>query len=666
MSVASHNNHPVSDDAPSKPAAAPRSLAWPGLPRHYGLFVVALSLAVLIVYQPVWNGGFLWDDAAHVTRPDLRSWQGLWSIWFTPGATQQYYPLTHSFFWLQHRLWGDVPSGYHVVNIVLHTAAASMVGLILYRLAIPAAYFAAAIFALHPVQVESVAWITEIKNTLSAVFYLGAAIAWLRYREKQNIAAYALALGLFVLALGSKTVTATLPAALLVIEWWRHGRLDWRGDVLPLVPFFVLGIAAGLATVWVERSLVGAEGTAFDLTPIERGLIAGRALWFYAGKLLWPADLVFVYPRWSVNQCVWWQYLYPAAAIAVLMVAWSLRHRWRGPLAGMLYFAGTLFPALGFFNVYAFQFSFVADHFQYLASVGLITLIAAGMVLIFQRWRPWDRVPAFIVCLGVLSMLGILSWKQSRIYVDAESLYRATIERNPDAWMAQNNLAGVLIERGAAQEAMGYAEKALVLKPDYAAARNNLGLALASLGHIDDALEQYREAVKLEPDYAEAHNNLGLLLAQHGDVDGAIGHYRRALAIDPRLAGAHYNLAEALMANGQMSEAVAELQMALTYRPGYAEAHNSLGVILAQSGKIDEASSEFLRAVRIRPNYAEARNNLGIVLARSGRLDEAIAHFEKALRDDPASAEIRGNLRAALASRKAAAEADRGSADKSR
>ena len=210
-------------EARSLPDVASPSSATAPLPPRFWLFVAALSMAVLIVYQPVWNGGFIWDDAAHVTRPDLRSWQGLWSIWSTPGATQQYYPLTHTFFWVQHRLWGDIPSAYHLVNIVLHASAASMVGLILYRLAIPGAYFAAAIFALHPVQVESVAWITEIKNTLSAVFYLGAAIAWLRYREKANVGAYALALGLFVLALCSKTVTATLPAALLLIEWWRRG-----------------------------------------------------------------------------------------------------------------------------------------------------------------------------------------------------------------------------------------------------------------------------------------------------------------------------------------------------------------------------------------------------------------------------------------------------------
>jgi protein O-mannosyl-transferase len=659
MPLAGENERGAAE-APSLPEVASPSLAIDPLPRRFWLFVIALSIAVLIVYQPVWNGGFLWDDAAHVTRPDLRSWQGLWSIWSASGATQQYYPLTHSFFWLQHRLWGDTSSGYHLVNITLHAAAASMVGLILYRLAIPGAYFAAAIFALHPVQVESVAWITEIKNTLSAVFYLGAAIAWLRYRDKANAGAYALSLGLFVLALCSKTVTATLPAALLVIEWWQRGRLSWRRDVLPLVPFFILGVAAGLATVWVERSLVGAEGAAFDITPIERGLIAGRALWFYAGKLLWPVNLVFIYPRWSVSQDIWWQYVYPAAAIAVLAVAWGLRRRWRGPLAGVLYFAGTLFPALGFFNVYPFLFSFVADHFQYLASIGLITLAAGGAARLLERRQMWNRPAANVVCLAVVSTLAVLSWRQSHVYADVESLYRATIEGNPESWMAHNNLAGALIARGAADEAVGHAEIALTLKPDYAEARNNLGLALASRGRSDEALAQYRKALELQPEYAEAHNNLGFLLAGRGQVDEAIAHYRRALEIDPGLAGAHYNLAEALTAQGQTDEAVEHLHTALALKPEYAEAHNSLGVILAERGKLGQARDQFAAAVELKPQYAEARNNLGIVLARNGHLDAAIAEFQKALKDNPASPAIRKNLDAALAGRERKPDAGRG------
>src|SRR5215470_86480 len=642
------------DQGPSavhSPSVASPPLATSPFPDRYWLFVAALSIAVLIVYQPVWNGGFLWDDAAHVTRPDLRSWQGLWSIWSTPGATQQYYPLTHSFFWLQHRLWGDLPSGYHVVNIVLHAAAASIVGLILHRLAIPGAYLAAAIFALHPVQVESVAWVAEIKNTLSAVFYLSAVIAWLRYRDEENIAAYALALGLFVLALASKTVTATLPAALLVIEWWRRGRLEWRRDVVPLVPFFILGVAAGLYTVWVERSLVGAEGAAFNLTLIERGLIAGRALWFYTGKLLWPVNLVFIYPRWEVSQAESWQYVYPAAALAVLAVAWTLRRRWRGPLAGVLYFGGTLFPALGFFNVYPFRFSFVADHFQYLASLGLITLAAGGAAQLLQRRQLWNRPAAKALCLAVVLTLGVMTWSQGHVYANVESLYRATIEGNPRSWMAHNNLAAALIARGKMDEAAGHIETALALKPDYAEARNNLGLWLASRGRTDAAMAQYRKALEIDPAYAEAHNNLGFLLASRGQADEAIAHYHRALEVDSSLVGAHYNLAQALTARGQTDEATEHLRAVLQLKPEYAEAHNALGVVLAEHGNLGQARDQFAIAVELNPQYAEARNNLGIVLARSGHLDAAVAEFQRALKDNPSSSAIRKNLDGAIASR---------------
>jgi tetratricopeptide (TPR) repeat protein len=627
--------------------------------RRYGLFVAALSTAVVICYQPVWNGGFLWDDAAHVTRPDLRSWRGLWSIWFLPGATQQYYPLTHSFFWLLHRCWGDAPSAYHIVNIGLHAGVASLAGLLLRRLAVPGAYFAAAIFALHPVQVESVAWIAEIKNTLSALFYLVAALAWLRYKESGNVGAYALAFGLFLLALCSKTVTATLPAALVLIEWWRRGRLSWRDDVVPLLPFFIVGIVAGLATVWVERSIVGAQGTEFDLTPVERVLIAGRALWFYAAKLFWPAQLLFVYPRWTIDQSQPWQYAYPVAAIAVVALAWSVRGRWRGPLAGLLYFAGTLFPALGFFNVYPFRFAFVADHFQYLAGLGLIVPAAAGLTLLLRRSRRWGRHLAPTVCLAVLSTLAVLTWKQSLVYADVESLYRATIKGNPEAWMAQNNLAGLLIARGAIDEAIMHVNKALALKPDNAEVHNNLGLALAKLGRVDEAIDRYRMALEIQPDYAEAHNNLGLLLAGRGQLEEAIAHYRQALKIDPNLAGAHYNLAEALMATKQTDEAAAHLKEALALRSDYPKANNSLGVLLAEAGALNEARDQFLAAVNLDPRYAEARNNLGIVLARSGHIDEAIAQFQRALQDDPSSTSIRQNLDAALASRAGSGDASK-------
>jgi Flp pilus assembly protein TadD len=614
-------------------------------------FVIALAVAVLITYQPVWNGGFIWDDAAHVTRPDLRSWQGLWSIWAAPGSTQQYYPLTHSFFWLLHRLFGDNPSCYHLVNIGLHVVAASMVGFVLRRLSIAGAWLAAGIFALHPVQAESVAWTSEIKNTLSAALYLGAALSWLGYRRTANTGAYALAFVLFALALCTKSVTATLPAALLLVEWWRRGRVSLHRDVLPLAPFFILGIAAGLFTVWVERAFIGAQGADFQLTLLERCLIAGRALWFYAGKLLWPTNLVFIYPRWTVSQGSLWQYAYPVAVLVVVGVACAVRNRFRGPLAGLLYFAGTLFPALGFFNIYPFLFSFVADHFQYLASLGLITPVAAAIALEFQRRGRWGSPLAIATCVGVLSALAVLTWKQSHIYADSESLYKATIQGNPESWMAHNNLAGVLLARDAVDDAIPHIEKALALKPRYAEARNNLGLAPASKGRVNEALGEYRQAIELQPDYAEAYNNLGVLLARQGRVDEAIAHYRRALEIDPVLAMAHRNLAEALIDRGRTDEALVHLRRAIALSPGSAEARNRLGLLLAERGQLEEARSNFSEAVSLRPDYADAHNNLGIVLVRSGRIEDAIEEFRVALHDKPDSTDIRDNLAAALARR---------------
>ncbi|HEY4882219.1 MAG TPA: tetratricopeptide repeat protein [Myxococcales bacterium] len=589
-------------------------------PREW-LLVAAVLVAVGVAYGPAWNGGFLWDDAAHLTRPELRSWRGLWRIWFEPGATQQHYPLVHSAFWVQHRLWGDNPSGYHLVNLGLHSGAAAMVALTLRRLSVPGAFLAAAIFALHPVHVESVAWISELKNTLSAVLYLGAALAWLQFDEKRETHTYLISLALFVLGLCSKTVTATLPAALLLVHWWRRGRPSWRRDVVPLVPFFVLGTAAGLFTVWVERNLVGAEGAAFDRTFVDRGLVAGRAAWFYLGKLVWPADLVFIYPRWQVSQAAWWQYAYPAAALATLAVLWALRRRWPGPLTGALFFLGTLFPALGFFDVYPFLFSFVADHFQYLASLGIIALAAAGAVLLLDRLPPWRRRAGQALCLGGLLTLAVLTWNQSHLYADRETLYRATIRGNPGCWMAYNNLARSLISRGATDEAIGLSSKALELRPDYPEAHNNLALALGSRGQVEEAVSHYRKALELDPAYAEAHNNLGFALASRGQLDEAIAHYRKALESDPGRAGIHYNLAMALIGRGSTQNAIAHLRQAVELQPEFVEAHNNLGILLARSGRLDEAIEQFQKALESDPGSAEVRRNLDIALAGRRRAD---------------------------------------------
>ena len=279
--------------------------------RDAGTWVLMLC-ATLVAYLPALRGGLLWDDNMHVTRADLRSLDGLWRIWFDLGATQQYYPLLHSAFWLEHRIWGDAVLGYHLTNVALHAASACLVVMIVRRLSLPGAWLAGFVFALHPVCVEAVAWISEQKSTLSGVFYLAAALTYLHFDRTRRKSQYFMALGLFVLALMSKTVTATLPAAMLVVFWWQRGRLAWRRDVLPLVPWFAVGACAGLFTAWVESAprLIGAQGPEYALTLPQRLLLAGRVPWFYAGKVLWPSNLMFSYPQWKIDSGEWRQYLF--------------------------------------------------------------------------------------------------------------------------------------------------------------------------------------------------------------------------------------------------------------------------------------------------------------------------------------------------------------------
>ena len=603
-------------------------------------FAAALVLAVLFVYQPAWHGGFIWDDDGHVTRPALRSLHGLYRIWFDLGATQQYYPLLHSAFWLEHKLWGDATLGYHLVNILLHATAALMVALLLRRLAIPGAYLAAAIFALHPIQVESVAWITELKNTLSAVFYLGTALVYLHFDQTRKTPLYLAALGLFVLGLLSKTVTATLPAALLVVFWWQRGRLSWRRDVLPLAPFFLLGAAAGLFTAWVERKLIGAEGAAFDLTALDRCLLAGRVVWFYLGKLLWPIDLIFIYPRWQVSQEVWWQYLFPAAVLLLFWVLWRQRGRWRGLLAALLFFVGTLFPVLGFCNVYPFRYSFVADHFQYLASLGMIALASTGIALLLARYGLWRRPAGYGLCLALLATLGTLTWQQSQMYADIDMLWQTTIDQNPDCWLAHNNLGLALADRGQFDEAIAHYKKAVDIQPDYPETHCNLGVALASRGQIDEAIAHYKKAIEIQPDVVEAveaHYNLGALLAGRGQTDAAIAHYKKAVEIQPDFVKAHNNLGVALAGRGQIDEAIAHYKKAIEIQPDDVKAHNNLGALLADRGQTDEATAHYRKVLEITPDNPSIYNNLAWILAtcpnaslRNGA--EAVALGQRAIK----------------------------------
>jgi Tfp pilus assembly protein PilF len=633
--------------SPSTISASPSPLL-----AQLALFV-ALSLAVLLAYAPALHGGPLWDDDAHMTAPALRTPGGLVRIWIEPGATQQYYPLVHSAFWLLHHFFGDRTIAYHLVNIELHALSAFLLALILRRLAVPGAMLAAVIFALHPVQVESVAWITELKNTLSGALYLGAALVYLRFDETRRPRTYVAAFALFTLALLTKTVTATLPAALLVIAWWRRGRVRWREDVGPLASWIAIGVAAGIMTAWMERNVLGAAGPAYALSAIERVLLAGRGVLFYLGKCLWPAHLTFIYPRWQISAGDGRQYLYPAAVAALFAIAWMLRTRSRTPLAVLLLFVGTLVPALGFVNVYPFRYSFVADHFQYLAMISVIAGVAAALATALDRQRLSRRwLPA--VTAAVAGLLGILTWQQSRDYVSAQVLYETTLQRNPAATMARINLALIYLERGSAAAAVAQLEEAVRLAPANDEAWVNLGIALSKSGRPADAGAAYREAIRLNPRNAGAFNNLGAILEQTGQLQEAASIYRQASQLAPGSVEAHENLGRVLLALDQAAAALPHLTAALQLRPEKAATRYLLGMALADADRLPEAVAAFQEALRdpALAQWPEAHNDLGVALARLGRPNEAIAQFTEALRLRPDFADARANLERARANRR--------------
>jgi tetratricopeptide (TPR) repeat protein len=615
-----------------------------------GLLVVA---AALLAYLPALSGEFIWNDSDYVTAPALRSLRGLAAIWTHVGATQQYYPLLHSAFWVQHRLWGDHPFGYHALTLLLHAAAAVLFALVLRRLGGEALaksrfrgfeWVAALLFALHPVHVESVAWISEQKNTLSLVFYLGAALAYLRFDGERGAAAYAAALALFVLSLLCKTVTASLPAALLVALWWKRGRLGWRRDLLPLVPWLVLGAAAGRVSSWVEQAFGGARGPEFDLPFASRVLVAGRAVWFYLGNLAWPHALDFVYPRWTIDPSSAGQWLFPLGVALVVVALWALRQRTRAPLAAFLFFVGSLFPVLGFVNLYGARYSWVWDHWQYLPDLGLLALAAAGLT---AGWRlAAERLPVLGAggarwgALAALSLLlGALSWSHCGMFHDDDTLYRENLALNPGSWLALNNL-GIKLELtpGRLGDAVAKYEEALRLNPGFAEGHNNLGNALAKTpGRSGEAVAQYEEAIRLKPDFVDAHYDLGNVLNTLGRKDEAMAQFEAALRINPGYVEAHYNLGNTLDSLGRSQEAVAQFEAALTLRPDNAAAHNNLGLALAKiPGRMGDAVAEYEAALRLNPDLAETHANLGLALSTiPARQGEVVAQYEAALRLNP-------------------------------
>ena len=642
---------------PGKAIATRLACSAPSSGQRDWIFGLILVVTVVFAYQQAWHGGFIWDDDSWTTRISglLHTFSGLCAMWFQPTALPQYYPLTGTTFWLDYQLWGFWTTPYHVENILLHAFGALLFWKLLQKLEVPGAWLAAGIFALHPVMVESVAWITERKNVLSMIFFLGALLAYGRFNlfwknendSPRRWGAYALAFLFFLSALLAKTATLSFPAVILLIGWWKNGRIQWRRDMLPTLPFFSLAIGLSLMTAWLEKNHVGATGSDFAMTFPERCLVAGRAPWFYLGKLFWPENLCFIYPRWQPDAGSWRQWLPPMAALAALGVLWLGRKiTGRGPAAAAFFFIGALFPVLGFVSAYAMLYSFAWDHWVYISSLGIFALVAATVAHLAGHLKKPVVVLGFAAVL--LPVLAILTWRQCGMYADIETLWRTTLARNPDSSMVHYNLGITLDQKGQFDEAIGQFQEAIRLTPDYADAHNGLGAVLGRQDRLDEAIDQFQESIHLQPDYSVGHNNLGTVFVKKGRLADAISQFQEAIRLKPDYTEARNNLGNALDQNGQFDEAIGEYQEAIRLKLDSTEIRYNLGTDLIKKGQLDEAISQFHEAVRLKPEYAEAHNNLGIALGMKGRLDEAIDQFQEAVRLKPDYTDARNNLARAL------------------
>ena len=620
----------------------------------------ALVIALFAAYAVALRGDFLWDDDLHITaNPTIIGPLGLKEIWTT--ARANYFPLVLTNFWVQHALWGLNPVGYHVVTLACHALAALLLWRVLSQLQVPGAWLGAALWALHPVQVESVAWICELKNTQSAVFFIAALGCWLSWlgigpasgrageRGGQSRPAfYVFAFVCFLGAILSKPSTVMLPVVLGLVAWWRGEGLT-RRVMWALVPFFALSALASGWTIWEQRIHSGAEGAEWSQTWPERIAIAGHVIWFYLGKLAWPEPLLFIYPRWVIDVARPLVFLPMLAALAVVGGLWWWRDRGLRPvLVAAVFFGALLFPVLGFFNVYFFRYSYVGDHFQYLASIGPLALAGAGLTaagaMLPAAWRQVRPSAAG----GLVAALALLTWRESREYVNNETLWRATLARNPGAFMAWANLGDTLVQQGRHREAIACFRRGLELRPDDAPTHNDLGCELVAVGEINAGIALLERALQLRPGYAEAHNNLGNALRSAGRVDEAIVQYEAALKSKPDHATAHNNLGCELAGQGRFPEALSHLQEAIRLRPNDATSHSNLGNTLRNLGRMPDALAAFARAIELKPDYAEARSNWGLALNAAQRPAEALVQFEAAVKLQPDSAKMRHDWAQAL------------------
>jgi protein O-mannosyl-transferase len=597
----------------TRPLARNRGLNAGKGSRHcwQALGIVALFYAALIlVYAPAMKGGFLWDDDTYIVNETaLRTLSGLKSIWIDPSVTPQYYPLSSTVFWAIYQGFGLHTFPYHLVTLFFHGITAILLWQTLKRLEVKGALLAGILFAFHPLNVMSVAWVTELKNTLSCALALGAGWAYIRYAGLGSYRGraggrrwYGLALGLFLLAMLAKSAVGFLPITLGLVVWWKRDGMANRRDWLGLAPFIALAVGMDAFTVYIEQHGGGASGQEFQLGFPERVLVSGRSFWFYLGKLAWPSSLVFIYPRWTLNAGAWWQWLFPAGMVATLAGAWCARKRiGRGLFVGLMhYFLSTSMLVL-VVVLYMMKYSFVADHWAYFGNLSLMSMvawvIAAGSGKLGQDWAKPVEIG---VSLSAASALAVLSWAQAASYRDAETLWRTTIAKNRECWVAYSNLGGVLFLKGDLAGAAAEIEEAIKLQPQDESSHFDLARVMSQGGRTDEAIAEYRNAVSIKPTDAEAHSALGVLLLRSGAGVEGMAELRRAVQLDAAYADGHASLGDAFLQQGRDEEAASQYEEALRLAPGTVATEYDLGLAFGRLGALEGCR----RAIRKRADAA--------------------------------------------------------------
>ena len=636
---------PSASAAPQATASAPAVRFATGRRLRVPAFVpwLILALLALLVFLPALRAGFIWDDDALTANPALGSWSGLLTIWRSPSLMpheQHYWPMVYSSFWLEHRFAGLRPFLYHLDNILLHGAACVLLWRVLRRLAVPGAWLAAALFAVHPVHAESVAWVIERKDVLSGVFYMAASLAFLRFDAlpatlRRRWAWYGLSLALFAAALLSKSTVITLPVALALLLWLRRGRLA-RRDLLILAPLALLALAVTALDLSIYHGLRGAMNSGLNFP--ERALMAGGSLWRYLAKLAWPHPLATFYPKWQValaNPLSWFPIL---TWVGLLTGLWLARRRiGRGPFAGLAFFTLTLAPALGLIDFDFLRLSWLANRFQYLASAGPLALAAAGLTLLARRFRLPVAARA-VGALALLAPLGVLGHRQASCYRDSVTLFQASAAAYPECWPAYFNLEWALMQEGRAAEAVAVFARMRerMPQPDYRQT-HEMAVALDRQQQSKEAEKYYRETVQLNPDFLDGRISYGAFLTAQGRLREAEMHYAEALRLDPDHPAALNNLGNLLGRRNQLDRAEEFLARAVSLAPGNVDYRLNLASVLIARGKTKEAIAEGQAARRLDPKSFAACGSIGQALMARGEIEEAIVQFKEALRLEPQS-----------------------------